>query len=72
MGNPTDISGSELEEGTEVAFCLGGSGLAMKTGEVIEVLPKTVRIAYNHEEYQGRVEALTCLRPFSSVCKVWR
>ena len=72
MENPTDISGAELEEGTEVAFCLGGSGLAMKTGEVTEVLPKTVRIVYTHEKYRGRMEELTCLRPFKSVCKVWR
>lgn len=72
MGNPTDISGSELEEGTEVAFCLGGTGLAMKTGEVIEVLPKTVRIAYTYEKFLGRPEETTCLRPFKSVCKVWR
>lgn len=72
MSEPTDIGGSELREGALVAFCLGGSGLAMKRGVVVDVLAKTVRITYLHEKYRGRVEELTCLRPFKSVCKVWR
>ncbi|UZT50425.1 hypothetical protein [Enterobacter phage 04_vB_Eclo_IJM] len=61
--------GRELKAGQKVAFCLAGKSFAMRIGEVVRVMPKTVAI--RHETFirwKGVTEEVETVRAFSSVC----
>lgn len=64
-----DVSGRELKVGQKVAFCLAGKSFAMRIGEVVRVMPKTVAIKHEtYSRWKGVAEEVETVRAFSSVC----
>lgn len=72
-----DVSGQLLAVGDLVAYCLGGKGTQMRTGEVLRMTAKSVIIAGSQMQYRWdgkgythELAAIEVVRAFDAVSKI--
>lgn len=76
---PVDIAGKIIDLGDKVAFCTAGKSSDMRIGEVIQVTPRQVKVAYSErkpiwdvlkQDYNYEWVDKTVLRHSNNVAKV--